>query len=125
MTPWGDVGRVNPLEGVCCFYHAGLVFFQDVILQMMLRHCNHDVHANLGWQCQRCFTLQPGSDADSDADSDDEPEASTCELCGRERVNSDNASIVDPHVVPCPAGESDLADVSESCASDSAYGSDS
>lgn len=83
--------RVNPSGCTCCFYHAGLKFFQNVILQMIWRPCNHAMCANLGWQCQSCFTLQQESDAGSD---DDEHVASTCELCGLEHANSDSASIV-------------------------------
>jgi hypothetical protein len=103
-----NVGRVNPLGSACCFYHAGFRFLQNVILQMSMRQCNHEVQPNMGWQCQRCFTLQPGGDADCD----DEPEeAFKCELCGAERPIDATCSS--------EADMSGLADASASCTSGS------
>jgi len=96
---------VNPAGNGCCFWHVGLMFFQDVIQQMLSRHCTAQVQPNEGWQCQFCFLLHADAD-DSDSDS----ELECCDSCGYKRaLEQAQGSLA------APANAGSLADESASC----------
>merc|ERR1719265_1509065 len=81
---------VNPLGGGCCFWHAGLNYFVNVLQQMLSRTCNHDCKPNKGWQCSYCGCLHRDDD-----DDDDEDDIKECEICGYKSHVQDGNAVQD------------------------------